>query len=73
MQSEDAINLPIPLTSIVGREKEIAKIRQQLGSTRLLTLTGIGGGGTTRLALQLGKLLADTFEDGVSQITKILS
>ncbi len=53
MKSEDAINLPIPLTSFVGREKEIAEIRQRFDSARLLTLTGIGGGGKTRLALQL--------------------
>lgn len=45
-------NLPNPLTSFVGRGKEIAEIKQLFDSTRLLTLTGAGGSGKTRLALQ---------------------
>src|SRR5215467_6342866 len=49
-------NLPIQLTSFIGREKEIAEIKQLLsdreGSVRLLTLIGHGGCGKTRLALQ---------------------
>lgn len=46
-------NLPNPLTSFVGRKAEITKIKQSLASTRLLTLTGVGGCGKTRLALRV--------------------
>ena len=45
-------NLPQPLTSFVGRERELEQLRQAFGETRLLTLTGAGGCGKTRLALQ---------------------
>ncbi|MGH2587895.1 MAG: ATP-binding protein [Dehalococcoidia bacterium] len=51
-------NLPAPLTSFVGRQRELATLRRVMGSTRLLTLTGVGGCGKTRLALELaGELL----------------
>jgi transcriptional regulator with XRE-family HTH domain len=43
-------NLPLALTSFVGREREIATVRHLLGETRLLTLTGAGGCGKPRLA-----------------------
>jgi predicted ATPase len=61
-------NLPIQLTSFIGREKEIAEIKRLLsneGSVRLLTLTGHGGCGKTRLALQSASGLLDDFHDGV--------
>jgi predicted ATPase len=58
-------NLPAQLTSFVGREKEMEEIKQLLGKTRLLTLTGIGGTGKTRLALQLGMELLAEYGDGV--------
>ncbi len=45
-------NLPMQLTSFVGRERELAGPRQQLVSSPLVTLVGIGGCGKTRLALQ---------------------
>ncbi len=46
-------NLPEPLTSFVGRERELVEIKRLLPGTRLLTLVGIGGIGKTRLALQV--------------------
>ncbi|HEV8490207.1 MAG TPA: adenylate/guanylate cyclase domain-containing protein [Candidatus Limnocylindrales bacterium] len=57
-------NLPVQLTSFVGRD-EIDEARRLLGKTRLLTLTGPGGTGKTRLALQLAAELMDDFPDGV--------
>lgn len=59
-------NLPSQLSSFVGRRRERMRARQLLRSTRLLTLTGFGGVGKTRLALQVGALVAlDSFADGV--------
>jgi predicted ATPase/transcriptional regulator with XRE-family HTH domain len=62
-------NLPIQLTSFIGREKEITEIKRLLsereGGVRLLTLTGHGGCGKTRLALQSASSLLDDFRDGV--------
>ncbi len=48
-------NLPIPLSSFVGRAREIAEVKRLLGTTRLLTLTGAGGCGKTRLAIQVAQ------------------
>ena len=45
------INLPLELSSFVGREKELAEVKRLLEKSRLLTLTGPGGCGKTRLAL----------------------
>ena len=62
-------NLPIPLTSFVGRTEATAAIKRLLnptiGKTRLLTLTGAGGSGKTRLAIQVATDLIDRFADGV--------
>lgn len=58
-------NLPIRLSSFVGREKELAELRRLLKGNRLLTLTGAGGCGKTRLALAAAGELVETFEDGV--------
>jgi non-specific serine/threonine protein kinase len=58
-------NLPRQLSTFVGREKEIAEIRQILSGTRLLTLTGAGGCGKTRLSYQVGAQVLDEFADGV--------
>ncbi len=59
-------NLPLKLSSFVGREQEIADIKSLLESNRLLTLTGPGGVGKTRLALQVGNhLLAENCFDGI--------
>lgn len=53
------------LTSFVGREREIAQIKQLLPATRLLTLTGTGGIGKTRLALQAAAEVLDAYRDGI--------
>ncbi len=58
-------NLPLLLTKFVGREKEIAEVKDLLGSARLLTLTGAGGSGKSRLAIEVGREVLDSFEDGV--------
>jgi non-specific serine/threonine protein kinase len=58
-------DLPLPLTSFIGRERELTELRRLLGTTRLLTLTGAGGIGKTRLALQFGAEAAPGFPDGV--------
>ena len=58
-------NLPAQLTSFIGREKEIPAIRSALLEHRLVTLTGPGGTGKTRLALQVAADLMDEFVDGV--------
>jgi non-specific serine/threonine protein kinase len=58
-------NLPLSLTRFIGRERELAAVRAQLGAVRLLTLTGTGGCGKTRLALQVAATTVDDFPDGV--------
>jgi len=58
-------NLPTQLTSFVGRDRELAQAKELLGKTRLLTLTGPGGTGKTRLSLQLAAEASDGFADGV--------
>src|SRR5258706_5882408 len=57
-------NLPIPLTSFVGRETEIAQARRLLAAARLLTLTGSGGTGKTRLSLQIAAEVLPEHADG---------
>ncbi|HVL40017.1 MAG TPA: tetratricopeptide repeat protein, partial [Fimbriimonadaceae bacterium] len=74
--SEDAIrsldfhpnNLPVQLTSFVGRDAELVKLRVLLEKTRLLTLTGSGGAGKTRLSLQLAAEVLEEYPDGVWQV-----
>lgn len=67
VEGASANNLPLPLTSFVGRERELAEVKQLLGRTRLLTLTGAGGSGKTRLALEAaaGLAIERAFADGV--------
>ena len=57
-------NLPAQRTSFVGRAVELATIRRHVSNNRLVTLTGVGGSGKTRLALQVGAELLDDFPDG---------
>ncbi|MEW2120603.1 ATP-binding protein [Streptomyces sp. NPDC005474] len=58
-------NLPAALTSFVGRRQEIAGIRRLLSTGRLVTLTGVGGVGKTRLALEVAEAGRKAFPDGV--------
>jgi predicted ATPase/class 3 adenylate cyclase len=57
-------NLPVQLSSFVGRDAELAQAKELLGRTRLLTITGPGGTGKTRLALQLAAEVSSEFPDG---------
>src|SRR5215469_13023156 len=58
-------NLPAELTSFVGRRHELAEVKRLLADSRLVTLTGIGGVGKTRLALRAAAGLRRAFRDGV--------
>jgi hypothetical protein len=58
-------NLPAPRSSFVGREREIEEVERGLATTRLLTLTGAGGTGKTRLALEVARDLLEAYPDGV--------
>jgi len=62
---EVASNIPMPLTSFVGRQKELNEISKALSASRLLTLTGPGGVGKTRLAIQTANDSIKKFKDGV--------
>jgi transcriptional regulator with XRE-family HTH domain len=61
-------NLPVPLTTFIGREREISRVRDLLRRTHLLTLTGAGGCGKTRLAREAAAGLMDIFPEGVWQV-----
>jgi predicted ATPase/class 3 adenylate cyclase len=58
-------NLPAQLTSFIGREKEIGELRQLIAEHRMITLTGSGGAGKTRLALHVAASLLSLFSGGV--------
>ena len=57
-------NFPTPLTKLIGRTQELDQIGRLLANHRLITLTGAGGSGKTRLAIAVARELADTFEQG---------
>ncbi len=58
--------LPVPLTPLVGRERELSEAGELLGKTRILTLTGAAGTGKSRLALELAERARDRFPDGLA-------
>jgi hypothetical protein len=58
-------NLPAQMASFIGRGRELAEVKERLTATRLVTLTGTGGCGKTRLALQVAGGLLDSYADGV--------
>jgi non-specific serine/threonine protein kinase len=58
-------NLPLQLTTLVGREREIAEVEPLLAANRLVTLTGAGGCGKTRLALEVAARVPDAYPGGV--------
>ncbi len=58
-------NLPAQLTSFIGREKEIDEVTKLVDENRIVTLTGSGGAGKTRLSLQVGAECLDQFSNGV--------
>lgn len=60
-----ATNLPVPMSSLVGRRQEVEAVRRLLESNRLVTLTGPGGTGKTRLAVAVAAGLVDTYKDGI--------
>ena len=64
-KSVGAHSLPVQLTSFVGREAEIHEVRRLLADNRLVTLTGAGGAGKTRLAVEIAARIAAEFSDGV--------
>jgi predicted ATPase/class 3 adenylate cyclase len=57
-------NLPDQLTSFIGRAREVARVKELLAETRLLTMTGPGGTGKTRMAIEAAAALLDEFADG---------
>jgi ATP-dependent Clp protease ATP-binding subunit ClpA len=58
-------HLPVPLTSFIGREREVEEIIRLVNKNRLVTLTGPGGVGKTRLAIQVSNRLMSKFKDDV--------
>jgi predicted ATPase/DNA-binding CsgD family transcriptional regulator len=65
MKGKFAFNLPVPLSTFIGRQREIGDVRRLLLSNRLVTLTGPGGCGKTRLALKVAQELMGEFEHRV--------
>jgi predicted ATPase/DNA-binding SARP family transcriptional activator/tetratricopeptide (TPR) repeat protein len=58
-------HLPMPLTSFVGRDRELVDSERLMGASRLLTLTGAGGSGKTRLAVEAARRVRASYSDGV--------
>ena len=64
-RSAQGTRLPLQLTSFVGRDAELAELAHLVGTARLVALTGAGGIGKTRLAVEVGQRVAEQFLDGV--------
>src|SRR5262249_5158374 len=64
-QSGRLDNLPAEISTFVGRERELAELTRALADARLVTLTGVGGVGKTRLGLRVAAGLADRYADSV--------
>lgn len=62
---ETPTNLPANLTSFIGRVDELAEVAEQLKAVRLVTLTGVGGSGKSRLAVEIASRVLDAYPDGV--------
>ena len=60
--------VPAPLTSFVGREREVASVAEALTKARLVTLTGAGGSGKTRVAAEVARVAAERFADGAAWV-----
>ena len=58
-------NLPVQLTTFIGREKETRELSALVENSRLITITGAGGCGKTRISLQIAREFLDKFSDGV--------
>ena len=67
-KSVDAPNLPVQLTSFIGREAQMADVRKLLAGDRLVNLTGAGGAGKTRLAVEIAARIGTNFPDGVHYV-----
>ncbi|MCH7934232.1 MAG: energy transducer TonB, partial [Gemmatimonadetes bacterium] len=67
LRSLDSVhhNLPVQLTDFIGRGDELREVSHMVSENRLVTLTGVGGTGKTRLAMQLGAEVVEDFPDGV--------
>jgi len=68
LESGGTFALPSDASSFIGRRRELTELRSLLGRTRLLTLTGTGGAGKTRLALELARGAEDRFEAGAALV-----
>lgn len=68
LRAGPAVRLPSDLTSFEGRRSDLSNVKQLLGDTRLLTLTGFGGVGKTRIALRAARELTRSHPDGVAWV-----
>src|SRR5215831_15177378 len=57
-------NLPLQPSSLIGRDQELVELSAALSQTRILTLTGVGGVGKTRLAIAVAERTSESFADG---------
>ncbi len=67
-RSDPVHDLPQQLTSFVGRERELGDVVDALSAHRLVTLTGVGGGGKTRLAVEVAHRMVESFPDGAAVV-----